>query len=99
MLTNNISLSLTDVYIVCVYLHTQYLSNSLTQYQDVRTDARLAGHLQLQVRALDIIMLLWRANANPLIPANKNVLPADVACNHNVIALLLSKLRQHLRLT
>ena len=77
---------------VCVFM--QHLSNRLTRNQEIRTNARLAAQLQLQVRALDIIMLLWRANANPLKPAklyDKNILPVDVTCNDNVIALLLSK--------
>ena len=71
----------------------QLLNNSLTRNQEIRIDARLAAQLQLQVRALDIIMLLWRANADPLKPAKliKNILPVDVTCNDTVIALLLSK--------
>ena len=75
---------------VCVF--TQYLGNNATQNQEVKTNARLAAQLQLQVRALDIIMLLWRSNADPLIPADRNILPVDVTCNHNVITVLLSKL-------
>ena len=75
---------------VCMF--TQHLSNNSTQNQEVKTDARLAAQLQLQVRALDIIMLLWRSNADPLKPANKDILPVDVTHNHNVVTLLLSKL-------
>ena len=78
-------------------MFTQHLSSNPTQNQHVKTDTRLAAQLQLQVRALDIIMLLWRANADPLKAANTNVLPVDVTCNDNVIALLLSKLIKHLR--
>jgi len=77
---------------VCVFM--QHLSNRLTLNQEIRTNARLAAQLQLQVRALDIIMLLWRANADPLKAAklcDKNIPPVDVTCNDNVIALLLSK--------
>ena len=81
------------VLFVCSYI--QHLGSSSTHNQPINDDTRLAAQLQLQVRALDIIMLLWRANADPLKPAkldDKDILPVDVTHSHNVVALLLSKL-------
>ena len=78
-----------------VYSYMQRLGSSSIQNQPVSANARLAAQLQLQVQALDIIMLLWRANADPLKPAtldHKDISPVDVTHNHNIIALLLSKL-------
>ena len=78
-----------------MYSYIQHLGSSSTHIQPVSANTRLAAQLQLQVRALDIIMLLWRANADPLKPAtldDKDIFPVDVTHNHNVIALLLSKL-------
>ena len=72
------------LHVLCVFV--QYLNYNATQIS-----ARLG---QLQVQALDIIMLLWRANANPLKPAkldHKDILPVDVIKDDNVIALLLSE--------
>lgn len=73
----------------------QHLNSNLTHNQQIQTNLRLAVQVQLEVRALDIIMLLWRANADPLKPAkvdHKNILPVDVMKDDSIIALLLSKL-------
>lgn len=69
----------------------QQINNNLAQSQQIKDDARSVAQNQLQLRALNIIMLLWGANADPLKPARLNTLPVEVTNNNNVVTLLLSK--------